>query len=245
MLLDRRTFKSKFPSFNENMQVLCRDGKKLGRIVFTSEDSFTVEKGVFFPRDFTLRYDDIREIRDNQVVINESTEEMEKWQSVDYSGWSKVESVNRGEISAVPTQSFQNRYEALPEETVSIPIFEEELEAKKKMHKMGEVSVKKIVHSELKHITVPLMHEEVQIRRVPASQTTLRGIGTEGSFQEKTVNVPVMEEEVEVSKHAVMKEEVRIGKTKLTEQRDVSGEIRKEEVEIDDRTAKINKRKVG
>ena len=83
------------------------------------------------------------------------------------------------------------------------------------------------------HLTVPVTREEVRIERTP-----VQGAGTEvtdvgGAFQAKTVTIPVMEEEVTVSKRPVVKEEVRVYKEQRTEQRDVQGEVRKEDVEVE------------
>ncbi len=224
MRFNKTSFLGKYPRFSDSLPVYCSDGKKLGTIGRTDEEFFTVEKGVFFPKDFTLRYDDIDEVRDDRVTIRESSAEMEKWQSPEYSGWSKVERLNV----------------ARDEGLTSIPLYEEELEAKKTARRAGEVSVRKIVHTELRHLTVPLIHEEVRIEHIPAGKLGRTGSPGSGddSFREKTITVSLMDEEVEVAKRPVLREEVRIGKTQRTEQRDVSGEVRKEEVEIDDRRKK-------
>ncbi len=53
-----------------------------------------------------------------------------------------------------------------------------------------------------------------------------------GAFREDETRIPLMEEEVQVSKRPVVKEEVRAHKTTRTETRDVSGEVRKEDIEV-------------
>ena len=54
----------------------------------------------------------------------------------------------------------------------------------------------------------------------------------ERAFQEEDIRIPVTEEEVEVTKRPVVKEEVRVQKEARTETEPVSGEVRKEEVKV-------------
>ncbi len=227
MLLNRKNFSNKYPGIIEGTTVYCRDGEKLGIISSFADDSLSVKKGVFFPKDFTFRYDDIDEIRDDAVYLNLTTDELKDWQNPSYSGWGKVTDVNT--------------------ETINVPLFEEELEAKKVSHQTGEIRVRKIVHTELRHLTVPLAHEEVRIERVKMeTRSPLREEESREAFTDRTVSVKVMDEEVEISKHPVMREELRITKDRRIEQRDVSENIRSEDVEIENnKEAFEQERKAG
>jgi len=51
-------------------------------------------------------------------------------------------------------------------------------------------------------------------------------------FQESTVSIPLMDENVEIEKHAVLKEEVQIKKEHKVEQCDLAQEVRTEDVEV-------------
>jgi len=80
-------------------------------------------------------------------------------------------------------------------------------------------------------VTVPVTREEVHVERVPAG----RGASDqEAGFAEQDVSVPAMEEEVVVSKRPVVREEVRISKRSRQEERPVSANVRREEVEIEE-----------
>jgi uncharacterized protein (TIGR02271 family) len=96
------------------------------------------------------------------------------------------------------------------------------------------VRIRKIVHSELKHFIIPVTKEEVRVERVPVSESSALGSTPQdiGNFEEKVVNIPVTEEEVTISKRPVVREEVRVTKERQTEQRDITEEVRKEDVEI-------------
>ena len=79
--------------------------------------------------------------------------------------------------------------------------------------------------------TVPVTHEEVRVERVPLGEDAGPGhIDDEGDVAEMTVR----DERVVVDKETVAVEEVRLGKASHTEQEQVSGEIRKEQIETED-----------
>ena len=58
------------------------------------------------------------------------------------------------------------------------------------------------------------------------------------------IRIPVREEQVDVSKHAVVTEEVKVGKRIVQDTERVSGDVRKEEVKIE-RTGDVDVRSRG
>jgi len=94
--------------------------------------------------------------------------------------------------------------------------------------KVGEVNVRKEVVTEQKSIQVPVTREEVVIERHPVSG---RGSASDIRAGEE-IRIPVSEEKVRVSKDTVVKEEVSVGKRKVTDTETVSGAVRKEEVKV-------------
>jgi len=113
--------------------------------------------------------------------------------------------------------------------TQKIQVREEELQAQKRPVETGEVRVHKEVHTEHKTIDVPVQHEEVVIERRPAHGQVAAGDLREG----EEIRIPVREEQVDVSKHAVVKEEVEVGKRVVQDTERVSGDVRKEEVRVE------------
>jgi uncharacterized protein (TIGR02271 family) len=107
---------------------------------------------------------------------------------------------------------------------------EEQLHVRKEKEQVGEVKVRKEVHTEHKTIDVPVEREEVVIERHPVSGRTAATGGTIGEGQ--TIRVPVSEEHVEVVKTPVVKEEVTIGKRKVKGTEHVSADLRKEEIKV-------------
>jgi uncharacterized protein (TIGR02271 family) len=95
----------------------------------------------------------------------------------------------------------------------------------------GSMNVKKSVRTEREEVRVPKRREEVEVERVPTNREVA---GAE--FGDEEVVVQVFEEEVVVSKRVVLKEEIRLRKRVVEEEKVVEVDLRKEEVEIDDQT---------
>src|ERR1044071_4278678 len=49
------------------MFVMGTQGERIGKVIRCDEDTFVVEKGVFFPKDYELRYDHISDISGGTV----------------------------------------------------------------------------------------------------------------------------------------------------------------------------------
>jgi len=90
----------------------------------------------------------------------------------------------------------------------TIQVKEEQLHAEKRPVEAGEVRVRKEVHTETKTLEVPVQHEEVVIERTPVHGRAASDVIREG----EEIRIPVREEQVDVSKHAVVTEEVKVGK---------------------------------
>lgn len=112
----------------------------------------------------------------------------------------------------------------------TVQLREEQLRAEKEAKRTGEVHVHKDIVTEHKTMDVPVEREEVVIERRPAHGTRTSGqIG-----REEDIRIPVKEEQVHVEKRPVVKEEVSIGKRKVTETQRVSGDARHEELRVDE-----------
>lgn len=201
----------------KGMVVHSSDGERLGKVVSVHTDTFIVEKGFFFPVDYTCRAADIAEVRgDGEVILRLSRSDLEE-------GFSGEQRVSAG--------SDRERIAPGGARDVSIPVSEEQLRVDKRKRKTGEVRVSKNVVTEEKQVTVPVTREQVQVERVPSGRQASE---SDARFAREDVTVPVMEEEVVVSKRPVVREEVRIRTESRQELRPVSASVRREEVEIDE-----------
>ena len=116
-----------------------------------------------------------------------------------------------------------------------VELKEEQLKTQKVQKQAGEVRVRKDVITEHKTVDVPVSREEVVIERHAAHGN--RTAGNISDLDDDTeIRVPIMEEEVQVTKTPVVKEEVTIGKRKTTESRHVEADVKHEELHVDDST---------
>ena len=106
---------------------------------------------------------------------------------------------------------------------------EEELDVDTREVQAGEVRVRKEVHTEQRNIEVPVTREEVVIERHPVS-------GRDASSQDlgdEEIRIPLMEEEVDVQKRAVVREEIEVGKRSVQDTKTVSDTVRREEATVE------------
>ncbi|WP_232287307.1 YsnF/AvaK domain-containing protein [Anaeromyxobacter dehalogenans] len=197
------------------MTVFSSDGEKLGKVAATGARTFTVEKGIFFPKDYLARYDEIAEITGDEIrlaLTKDAFVAMRESGSYGVSGAEDTERTSAGDIR--------------------VPVHEEELDVVKRERDAGEVRLRKDVVTETRHVDVPVTREVVHVERTPATGERAMSAG-ERAFEKDSVSVPVHEEEVEIRKRPVVKEEVRLRKERVTEHRAADEDLRKERVDVE------------
>jgi len=110
----------------------------------------------------------------------------------------------------------------------TIQLREERLRVDKDQVETGRVNVRKEVVTEHQNISVPVEREEVVIERRPA-----HGQAAAGDLQAEEIRIPVKEERVHVTKEAVVKEEVSVGKRTVHETETVSQDVAHEELVVE------------
>ncbi len=115
-------------------------------------------------------------------------------------------------------------------DTIEVPLSEEELRVGKRSVSAGQVRLRKIVRTEVVNQPVEIRHEDVVVERISADQ--VRSGTTTSNFDEQVIDVPLTREEVVVQKDAHVTGAVRVNKTSIAEQQNVSETLRKEDVEV-------------
>ncbi|MGW7516985.1 PRC and DUF2382 domain-containing protein [Streptomyces sp. NPDC054796] len=107
---------------------------------------------------------------------------------------------------------------------------EEQMHVGTEEHEVGHARLHKYVVTE--HVTteVPVSHEEVRVVREPINEADRP---RSANIEESEIEVTLHAEEPTVRKEAVPVERVRLDTEKVTEQQEVSADIRKEQVEYD------------
>jgi uncharacterized protein (TIGR02271 family) len=194
------------------MSVTSTKGEGLGNVIRTGAETFVVEKGVFFPKDYELRYDHITALSGDQISYTLS--------DVD----------SRFAVPAEPPRAPAAPAAAQTGE-VRIPLMEEEIGIQKVARETGHVRIKKTVKTEEKHFNVPVTREDVVIERVSASGEE---VSSELAFKEQTLDLPLHEEEVLVSKRTRVREQIVVRPIVQAVEKEASASLRHEEAEIED-----------
>jgi uncharacterized protein (TIGR02271 family) len=110
---------------------------------------------------------------------------------------------------------------------------EEELQVDTQTRERGRARLRKHVVTEQQTVTVPVQREELRVEREPITDAN-RDAATSGpAISEEEHEVTLREEEVVVDKRAVPKERVRLDTETVTDERQISEEVRKEHIEVD------------
>jgi uncharacterized protein (TIGR02271 family) len=112
---------------------------------------------------------------------------------------------------------------------------EEELRVGTAERERGRVRLRKHVVTENVQTTVPVRREEVRVEREPIGGENVDAATSGPEISEDEHEIVLHEEEPVVEKRAVAKERVRLGTEAHEDEREISEEIRKEQIELDDR----------
>ena len=115
------------------------------------------------------------------------------------------------------------------DEDTALTRSEEELNVGKREVDAGSVRLRKWVDTEPVERDVELRRETAQVTREPVDRQ-VEGV----ELREQEVEIPLHEEQAVVEKETVAKEQIRVERDVETERETISGEVRKERVEVED-----------
>ncbi|MGI8386192.1 YsnF/AvaK domain-containing protein [Robertmurraya sp. P23] len=110
----------------------------------------------------------------------------------------------------------------------TIQLHKEELDITKNNVDAGEVVLSKDVVEEQKTVDVPVMHEEVVIKRTPINNER----SDQSTISEETIRIPVTQEKVEVNKYTVTTEEISASKRQVQETQQVQETLKHEKANV-------------
>ena len=95
------------------------------------------------------------------------------------------------------------------------------------------VRLQKYIVTEMVTMTVPVRREEFRLEREPITEPN-RGQVTPGAeVSDEEYETILHEEEVVIEKRVVPKERVRVVRETVTDEREITEEVRKEQIEVD------------
>jgi uncharacterized protein (TIGR02271 family) len=110
---------------------------------------------------------------------------------------------------------------------------EEELAVGTTSREAGRARLRKYIVTEQQNVTVPVTREEVRIEREPITDANADAAMSGPELSEEEHEVVLHEEQAVVEKRVVPKERVRLEKETVTDEEQVSEEIRKERIEVE------------
>lgn len=189
----------------EGMTVRGPDGDKLGKIKEIGDGFFVYEKGLINKDRHRVSFSELIDVRDGDAIVPTAA---------------------TGMAAGAATGE---RWDRAGAGDVRVPLKEEELTTEKREREAGRLKVSKRVEVEQRQFTVPVRHEEVHVERVAARGDTAAG---EAEFTDETISIPIREEEVEIRKRPVVREEVRIARSTREDERQISEPVRREVAEV-------------
>ena len=219
------------------MAVTSTRGERLGNVVRTGADTFVVEKGVFFPKDYELRYDHITGLTGEQIAYSLSDADSRFGSVAERARTGNGNGTLRAAVPAAgspaTTRTASAATTATRNDDVRIPLREEEIGIEKVSRETGHVRIHKTVKTEEKHFSVPVTREDVVIERVSATGDEA-SISSERAFEEQTLDLPLHEEDVQVSKRTRVREQIVVHPVVQAIEKEASASLRHEEAEIED-----------
>ena len=120
-----------------------------------------------------------------------------------------------------------------PETDDAMTRSEEEIRVDKTQREAGRARLRKYIVTENVNMTVPVQREEVRVEREPITNANRDRAMAGGDLTEEEHEVTLHEEEVQATKRVVPKERVRLDKDVVSEERQVSEEVRKERIDVE------------
>ncbi|HUG51939.1 MAG TPA: PRC and DUF2382 domain-containing protein [Terrimesophilobacter sp.] len=111
---------------------------------------------------------------------------------------------------------------------------EERLRVDKQQEQRGKARLHKYVVTEQQNVTVPVSHEEVRVEREPITDANRDEALSGPDISEEDHEMTLNEERVVVSKETTPVERVRLDKETVTEDQQVSEEVRKEQIDYEE-----------
>ncbi len=118
------------------------------------------------------------------------------------------------------------------QETLVVPVIEQQLQVMKRQVETGRVRLTKSVHEREEVVDQPLLQEEVNVERVPINRL-VEGPLPEARQEGETTIIPIFEEVLVMEKRVMLKEELRITKRQFETRNPQHVTLRNEEAIVE------------
>lgn len=121
------------------------------------------------------------------------------------------------------------------EEHIVVPVHEEQLTATTHEVTLGDVLIHTHTETEPVSTMIDLSHDELSAERVPVNQPV--DVVPEVRYEDDVIIVPIVAEEVVLTKRLVLKEELHIRRRRVTERTPIEDTVRRQVVDVEGRPA--------
>ena len=198
--------------------VIDRLGEKIGGVNTVESDYLVLTKGLIFVKDLYVPLDAIEKVDTAEQTVMLNVQKAD----IDETRWAQA-----------PAASYRGDFaEGSSDNDTVLTVKEERIRADKTPKQTGEMAVGKRVVEQQADMDVDVTHDEVEVTR----RRVDRPAEAHETFteDEATIRVPVMSEEVTVTKEPRVVEEITVSKRPVTESQRVSETVRHEEVILDE-----------
>jgi len=202
----------------EGMVVRSIDGEKLGKVFAISNDEFHIEKGLFFPKDYLVRYSEVSRIDGSEIILSHGREMLsrlsDEGRAEAVAGTGGGAGVGPGAVSTSADREAARSRAGMDTtaDTVNRDTYDTGYDARVGTTAPADTSA------------------DAGLR---ASDT---GVGSRGMHgREEDITIPVHKEEVDVLKRDVQAGEVRVHKDVVEEDQELDVPVRRERVRVERR----------
>lgn len=118
-------------------------------------------------------------------------------------------------------------------EPLTMQLIQEHLDVNKQWVEAGAVVIKKVTETAPVTVPVELAHDEVEIQRIPVGRVLADDEAALPRQEDNTWIIPVIEEELVVSKRRVVREEWRITRQQVRQRQEVQETVRRDRLQVD------------
>ncbi|EPX61336.1 hypothetical protein D187_001119 [Cystobacter fuscus DSM 2262] len=86
----------------EGMTVRSVDGHRLGRVYAVGESEFHIEKGLFFPKDYSVRYSEVGDIVDGEIILAHGKDSLRPFSTSEIHD---IDPLDSGRVGSAPASS--------------------------------------------------------------------------------------------------------------------------------------------
>lgn len=206
----------------EGMVVRSIDGEKLGKVFAVGDGEFHIEKGLFFPKDYLVRYSEISRVDGSEIILSHGKEMLSRLTDEDrtgaIAGTGGGAGVGPGAVGLGADRTAARASTGMDATTDTV--------GRKGAYDTG---YDKRLDKDARYGT----GEGVGSAELRATDTAVGARGVHG--REEDITIPLHKEEVDVLKRDVQAGEVRVHKDVVEEDREVDVPVRRERVRVERR----------